>query len=398
MVRHHEKKKKKAQFSKKKQKELEAEDLDRFAGSSEEDESEGEGEVEVEEEKEIEIKKSSKILIKAAKTQEKRKVDAQDENNIVKKTKSVEKENSRQENDINGEKEDNDDIGNDNDTESSEEGDSDEEMTSDSSISKEFDQNSESEEEGQPITKDSGMANVMSRILYNHNNQKDKTTSTPSSTIVVKNTRNGITRKTTPILSKTITPLQKKLMKTKKEESRLKLKRKQLRKEHLSYMHVPQLNDIDEIEKERQYRRVATRGVVALFNAISKHQQKISTTAITGHNNTVGHGDGGSSKKEDGKENSVVTKRKFLDMLKQTALEGSATTNEVVDTGENEKAIVISQNHEQEHSQLSKGKGWKALQDDYLTGSTLKDWDKELSDDESDRGEAAVTMVDNDDF
>ena len=371
MVRHHEKKKKKAQFSKKKEKELEAEDLDRFAGSSEESESESEGEQE--EEEEIEIKKSSKILIKAAKTQEKRKVDAQDENNIVKKTKSGEKENSRQENDISEKKEDDDDTDNDNDTESSEEGDSDEEMTSDSSISKEFEQNSESEEEGQPITKDSGMANVMSRILYNHNNQQDKSSSTPSTAIVVKNNKNGITRKTTPILSKTITPLQKKLIETKKEESRLKLKRKQLRKEHLSYMHVPQLNDIDEIEKERQYRRVATRGVVALFNAISKHQQKISTTAITGHNNTVGDGNGGSSKKEDDKENSVVTKRKFLDMLKQTALEGSATTNEIVDTGENEKAIVISQNHEQqEHSQLSKGKGWKALQDDYLTGSTLK--------------------------
>jgi len=300
MVKHH--KKKKQKISKKKE-EPQTGDLNRFAGSSEE-----------ESDHEIEPKV----------TKTKRKIDdvPVEENENKKIKKEIESKQDEKDEDISSDDDD----------------DNEEVISSDSSTS----ESSESEEE--PIAKDEGMANVMSRILYNHNNANPAKTT---------------------ILSKTTTPLQKKLLETKKEESRIKARRKQLRKEHLSFVHIPQINNVDEIQQEREHRRVATRGVVALFNAISKHQNKIV---------------------EDEKKEEVVTKERFLDMLKQTALEGDAA--QVVEKNE---ALVVSKKQQEEEYQPKKG--WKALQDDYLMGSAIKDWDKELSDDGSDRG-GAIEMDD----
>lgn len=94
------------------------------------------------------------------------------------------------------------------------------------------------------------------------------------------------------VLSKTITPLQKQQKKEKEEEDALRLKRKQRREVNLTALHIPLSaatsrpiagKDSDsgivakamarEIEVESMHRRVATRGVVALFNAITQHQQ-----------------------------------------------------------------------------------------------------------------------------
>jgi hypothetical protein len=95
------------------------------------------------------------------------------------------------------------------------------------------------------------------------------------------------------VLSKTITPLQKQQKKEKEEEDALRLKRKQRREVNLTALHIPLSaatsrpiagKDSDsgivakamarEIEVESMHRRVATRGVVALFNAITQHQQQ----------------------------------------------------------------------------------------------------------------------------
>lgn len=95
------------------------------------------------------------------------------------------------------------------------------------------------------------------------------------------------------VLSKTITPLQKQQKKEKEEFDALKLKRKQRREVNLTALHIPlsaatsrpiagkdKSSDLiakamaQEIEVESMHRRVATRGVVALFNTIAQHQQQ----------------------------------------------------------------------------------------------------------------------------
>lgn len=115
------------------------------------------------------------------------------------------------------------------------------------------------EEETEPGEK---MAGVMARILG--------TTSTKETTSVV--------------LAKTTTPLQRLQQKEKEKVKALRQKRKANRERNLAALHIPlsvattnnigegRVSITKELEQERFHRRVATRGVVALFNAISQHQ------------------------------------------------------------------------------------------------------------------------------
>ena len=54
-------------------------------------------------------------------------------------------------------------------------------------------------------------------------------------------------------------------------------KRRANREDNLTAMHVPKVTD--NVQLERTHRRVATRGIVALFNAIAKHQNGTATNA-----------------------------------------------------------------------------------------------------------------------
>ena len=120
------------------------------------------------------------------------------------------------------------------------------------------DADSENEFEDDPASK---MANAMAKILG---------TVAPQQSV---------------ILGKTKTPLQRMQQKEKEEEQQMKEKRQSNRERNLSALHIPlsvattntiedgQLSVTQELEQERLHRRVATRGVVALFNAISQHQK-----------------------------------------------------------------------------------------------------------------------------
>jgi Rrp15p len=206
----------------------------------------------------------------------------------------------------------------------------------------------DSEEEDAERVKEeaSGMANAMTRILGMQ-------------------TKKGTT---SVVLSKTVTPLQR-LQKEEKERAwAAKEKRKINRDRNLMALHIPlsvaSSNTtttnasnclVKELELERTHRRVATRGVVALFNAIAQHQNdgKSGETA---------------NATKDSKEVKKMTKHGFLDMIKTTAKEPATS---VTKASKNDSA----------KNMLSKPR-WNALQDDYLLGSTLKDWDKESSEDE----------------
>jgi hypothetical protein len=197
----------------------------------------------------------------------------------------------------------------------------------------------------------SGMANAMSRILG--------TTSKAGNASVV--------------LSKTTTPLQRMALKEKEHEKEVREKRRANKERNLTALHVPlsvatsSLTNAavstgsvgKELEQERAHRRVATRGVVALFNAIAQHQKKneVQESALTSS--------GSSKSKEEVKK---MSKHGFLDMIK-TAAAAKTKEEEVKQTKDSAQAPK-----------------WNALQDDYMLNSKLKDWDKESSD-EGENGE-----------
>lgn len=116
----------------------------------------------------------------------------------------------------------------------------------------------------------SKMANAMGRILGMGKKGKNENVSLSSSVV----------------LAKTVTPLQKLQQKEKDEQKAMKEKRKANRERNLTALHLPlsiattnkmesggKLSVAKELEQERFHRRVATRGVVALFNAITQHQK-----------------------------------------------------------------------------------------------------------------------------
>jgi hypothetical protein len=120
------------------------------------------------------------------------------------------------------------------------------------------------EEYGKEARRRSGMANAMSKILGTQPKYSNQSV----------------------ILSRTVTPLQRLAKAEKEKEREAREKRKLNRERHLTALHIPlsvatsqqqtvgSASLVKELEMERTHRRVATRGVVALFNAIAQHQKK----------------------------------------------------------------------------------------------------------------------------
>ena len=205
---------------------------------------------------------------------------------------------------------------------------------------------SDDDEDGGP--KAAGLANAMARILG-------------SAAYGTKGTK-------PMVLSKTTTRIQKQAAEEREQIKEMKEKRLHNRERDLQAVHIPlsvatshQVTNkskalVKELEMERVHRRVATRGVVALFNAIAQHQNqatkdKESTFLLS------------SSKKTDVKK---MTKHSFLDMIKNKAVEKSASPS---DKPKGEEAPQ-----------------WKALQDDYML-NPKKNWDQESSDEEEENDE-----------
>ncbi|XP_067118577.1 RRP15-like protein [Centruroides vittatus] len=109
--------------------------------------------------------------------------------------------------------------------------------------------------------------------------------------------------------------------------------------------------DISEKQKERALNRIATRGVVQLFNAVRQHQKTLGEKLSTAGNSEV--------KKE--KVIKSFTKGGFLDRLKNK-----------------EKKSEESKNDENSHE---KEKKWDVLRDNFMMEATLKDWDKDSDED-----------------
>ena len=153
-----------------------------------------------------------------------------------------------------------------------EEQDSDNGMNS-SSVGSDDDNDEEEEEGSLPTTAATGMANAIQKILGSSSSSGGSSNNNNKGTVPV-------------VLSKTTTPLQLLAAKEKQQEQQLREKRRLHRQRNLQALHIPlsiknnnKKNKNEqaistELAMEQTHRRVATRGVVALFNAIAQHQKK----------------------------------------------------------------------------------------------------------------------------
>ncbi|KAB5586366.1 hypothetical protein PHYPO_G00000760 [Pangasianodon hypophthalmus] len=105
-------------------------------------------------------------------------------------------------------------------------------------------------------------------------------------------------------------------------------------------------------EKERNLQRIATRGVVQLFNAVRQHQKNVDEKVK----------EVGGSERKKAKVLSSISKKDFIDVLRRSA----GCNTEAIKT---EKSVSEEQKEEKP--------AWSVLRDDFMMGSSMKDWDKE---------------------
>lgn len=116
--------------------------------------------------------------------------------------------------------------------------------------------------------------------------------------------------------------------------------------------------NILEKDRERALSRIATRGVVQLFNSVSQQQKSIESGLKAA---------GGSIRKQE-KVLHSVDKTSFLDVLM------GPTRSTVV--GHNVEAPPKIKPDIKEEEGDSNSHLWKVLRDDFLVGGKLKDWDR----------------------
>ncbi|KAK7104848.1 hypothetical protein V1264_019503 [Littorina saxatilis] len=111
-----------------------------------------------------------------------------------------------------------------------------------------------------------------------------------------------------------------------------------------------------EKEKERNLQKVATRGVVQLFNAVQQ-QQNIMGEKLS---------EAGSSERRRDKALGSLNKKSFLDLLDNTKATKAQSTK-------------LKREIKQETDDSGT---WSILRDDFMMGARMKDWDKEDNDGE----------------
>lgn len=190
------------------------------------------------------------------------------------------------------------------------------------------------------------------------------------------------------ILSKTKTPLQKLQLKEKQRRLEAREIRNEHRSERLTCMHVPllaattfQMSDSDksmskELELERIHRRVATRGVVALFNAITQHQQSQMAQQLQSKENVI---------KTKNKDAQNISKKGFLDMIKSKGAGKEEEEEKENSTPKEDGKDKLSKQNSKDKT--SSSGGWNALKDDFMMNSKLKDWDKDVTSSSEDEGQ-----------
>ncbi|XP_061396964.1 RRP15-like protein [Musca vetustissima] len=135
-----------------------------------------------------------------------------------------------------------------------------------------------------------------------------------------------------------------------------------------------------DIERERALRKVATKGVVQLFNAVRIQQKDLQHQL-----EEAGPLD---SRREAVLKN--IDKRKFLDVL----MGGKRAKSEAVDNAvKNEN----DDSSDEEYDNKKKKSEWSVLQDDFMTNKKNKHWDEEDEDDDDADGNNSIESDGDDD-
>ncbi|XP_034554486.1 RRP15-like protein [Notolabrus celidotus] len=177
--------------------------------------------------------------------------------------------------------------------------------------------------------------------------------------------------KKTPEAQSSILMKNKELEKVKERERQAQLERKKQvdKKRAWEMMSREKPDVVKDRETEKALQRVATRGVVQLFNAVRKHQRTVEEKVK----------EVGGSERKKAKLLSSVSKKDFIDVLRSS--EGGARrqhlTDEAPPPAEDEKP------------------SWSVLRDDFMMGASMKDWDKH-SDEEEKEEEGGAGESDSD--
>mmetsp|Transcript_21130 Transcript_21130/g.30549 ORF Transcript_21130/g.30549 Transcript_21130/m.30549 type:complete len:280 (-) Transcript_21130:81-920(-) len=192
-----------------------------------------------------------------------------------------------------------------------------------------------------------GMADMMAKILHQQ-----------------------VPGKKIPVLAKRKTAIMKELEEEFADRDRLKRLRAQRKLAREKHIVIP---DVSTADYERQLRKVATRGVVALFNAITKSKRQESEKQDEFSSNPT-------AKKSKTKDVMELSRSNFLSLLK-----ADTTSNK---NGGNQQSGETEDSRDDKTTTEAKSSSWAALKDDYLTDKklALKDWDQDESDEESNNG------------
>ncbi|XP_055852299.1 RRP15-like protein [Episyrphus balteatus] len=130
----------------------------------------------------------------------------------------------------------------------------------------------------------------------------------------------------------------------------------------------------DEFERERALRKIATRGVVQLFNAVRLQQKDIDQQL-----KKAGPLD---SKREAVMNN--IDKKKFLDVL----MGGTRAKSQAIDNPVKIEGKMEDQDDDDDDGDDNNGKKkcWSVLRDDFMTNKKIKHWDEEESEEEGANG------------
>jgi hypothetical protein len=171
-----------------------------------------------------------------------------------------------------------------------------------------------------------------------------------------------------PVLAKRKTAIMKQMEESKDDRNRLKRARADRKSEREKQLALP---DATTADYENQLRKLATRGVIALFNAISTSKREEAD-----------------ARSADAAKNADETKQIFRLDVKQMTQANFRELLKGEDSIPAKDSLPKSGNLASSGAAVesSKGKSWSALRDNYLLESsmTLKDWDKES--DKSDDG------------
>ncbi|KAF7394907.1 hypothetical protein HZH66_008081 [Vespula vulgaris] len=155
-----------------------------------------------------------------------------------------------------------------------------------------------------------------------------------------------------------VTEEEEKLESTEGKENLLSTKRKQRQKDNLGIRVKPSIIDR---EREKLLQKIATKGVVQLFNAVRQQQTETNQKLLNA----------GPLERKREQVLKNIDKRAFLDVLM-----GESQSISI------DKSIECQEEEKRDDKENKEDKIWSVLRDDFVMGAKLKDWDKKQLNDE----------------